>query len=207
MNRIQTAVDSLSLRKAEEDEEKLDQSNSRFSHDSESDFSSTFSRHHYPHGEGPEQYTSRISRSVSRRQTRQTPILQKAHTTLSKIRSRKPIAQFRHPLARAPTGKDVIVEFDGPEDPYRPLNWNFKKKVVTTLLYGLTTMGTTWASSVISPGLSQVAEDFKVKPIVATCSISLMLFGFGLGPLVWAPLSEGEFCLTRRVSYSNWESN
>lgn len=175
-------------------EEKLERTNSKSSQDSSSSlsssstFSSTPSKLHYPHGEGPDRSTPRLSRSESRRQA---PILQRVETTLSTIRSRKPVPPFRHPLAQVPTTKDVIVEFDGPDDPYRPLNWSFKKKVMTTLLYGLTTMGTTWASSVISPGISQISEDFKVKTIVATCSISLMLFGFGLGPLVWAPLSEG----------------
>jgi hypothetical protein len=28
------------------------------------------------------------------------------------------------------------VDFDGPDDPYHPMNWPFRKKVVTTALYG-----------------------------------------------------------------------
>jgi hypothetical protein len=177
------------------EEKRLERSGSRSSQDSSSSRSSSFtssstvSRHHYPQGEGPDRSAPRLSRSESRGQA---PILQRVETTLSTIRSRKPVPPFRHPLAQVPTTKDVIVDFNGPDDPYRPLNWTFKKKVVTTLLYGLTTMGTTWASSVISPGINLISEDFEVKTIVATCSISLMLFGFGLGPLVWAPLSEGE---------------
>jgi hypothetical protein len=35
----------------------------------------------------------------------------------------------------------VIVDFEGLDDPYRPLNWGFRKKAITTVLYGLTTMG------------------------------------------------------------------
>lgn len=128
-----------------------------------------------------------LSRSESRRQD---PILQRVDTTLSRIRSRRPIGPFKHPLALAPTSKEVIVDFDGPDDPYRPTNWSFKKKVVTTLLYGLTTMGSSWASSVTSPAVPQISEDFHVPTIVATCNVSLLLFGFGMGPLIWAPLSE-----------------
>ena len=55
---------------------------------------------------------------------------------------------FDHPLSHVKTTADVIVDFDGPDDPYRPINWPFRKKVVTTVLYGFTTMGSTWASSV-----------------------------------------------------------
>ncbi len=56
-------------------------------------------------------------------------------TTLSIIRSR-PTANrepFQHVLSTQKTGPDVIVEFDGPNDPYRPLNWPFRKKVITTV--------------------------------------------------------------------------
>lgn len=70
-------------------------------------------------------------------------IQQRAQSALSTIRSREPgqTARFTHPLSHTKTSDDVIVDFDGPDDPYQPLNWGFKKKAVTTVLYGLTTMG------------------------------------------------------------------
>ena len=55
---------------------------------------------------------------------------------------------FTHPLFQQKTEKDVIVEFDGPNDPYRPLNWPARKKVITILLYGLTTCCSSWGTSV-----------------------------------------------------------
>ena len=57
--------------------------------------------------------------------------------------------QWFHPLSNVKTGLDCLVDFDGKDDPYRPVNWPFRKKFITTLLYGLTTMGSTWASSVL----------------------------------------------------------
>ena len=42
---------------------------------------------------------------------------------------------------------EILVDFDGDDDPYRPLNWPMRKKVVVTFLYSLCTMGTTWAST------------------------------------------------------------
>ncbi len=57
-------------------------------------------------------------------------------------------ATFDHALSHVKTTEDVLVDFDGLDDPYRPINWPFRKKVVTTVLYGLTTMGSTFASSV-----------------------------------------------------------
>ncbi|UZP38322.1 hypothetical protein NXS19_006138 [Fusarium pseudograminearum] len=119
-----------------------------------------------------------MMRTVSRRES-----------ALSRIRSR-PVPQFTHPLAHVKTTEDQIVDFDGPDDPYRPMNWPMKKKVVTTVLYGFVTMSATWASSSYSSGTRQVAEQFSVGTQVATLGTTLFLVGFGIGPLLWAPLSE-----------------
>ena len=97
---------------------------------------------------------------------------------------------FAHPLAHVKTTEAEIVDFDGPDDPYHPLNWPFRKKVVTTLLYGLTTMGATWASSVYSPAVEQIADQYHIGTEVSLLGLSFLLMGFGLGPLLWAPLSE-----------------
>ncbi|MCJ1335665.1 hypothetical protein MMC09_000938 [Bachmanniomyces sp. S44760] len=116
--------------------------------------------------------SARISRlqSITRRNTRATT--------------------FSHALSHLKTAEDVIVDFDGADDPYRPLNWPHRKKVITTVLYGLTTMGSTWASSVYSPAIQQVSSEFHVGTEVSLLGLSLLLVGFGLGPLIWAPLSE-----------------
>jgi MFS transporter, DHA1 family, multidrug resistance protein len=123
--------------------------------------------------------SSALDRTVTRRET-----------VLSQIRSRAPIGQFNHPLEHQKTTVDDLVDFDGPTDPYRPLNWNMKKKVITTALYGFTTMSATWASATFSSGTDQVAHDFHVGTQTATLGTTLFLFGFGVGPLLWAPLSE-----------------
>lgn len=120
-----------------------------------------------------------LSRTMSRRDT-----------ALSKIRSRPNVAPFSHPLAHIPTTVEALVDFDGSDDPYRPMNWPTKKKVLTTMMYGLTTMSATWASSSYSAGTQQIAEEFHVGSQVAVLGTTLFLFGFGLGPLLWAPLSE-----------------
>lgn len=122
--------------------------------------------------------TGSLARSVTRRDT-----------VLSKLRSR-PVPQFTHPLAHIQTSQAELVEFEGPDDPYHPLNWVTHKKIVTTMLYGLVTMSATWASSAYSAGTVEIAEEFHVGTQVATLGTTLFLFGFGIGPLLWAPLSE-----------------
>lgn len=120
-----------------------------------------------------------LSRTISRRDT-----------VLSRVRSRPTVPPFSHPLAKVKTGQECLVDFDGPDDPYRPVNWPRHKKVLTTLLYGLVTMSATWASSSYSAGTAQIAEEFGVGTQVATLGTTLFLLGFGIGPLLWAPLSE-----------------
>ncbi len=119
-----------------------------------------------------------LARTISRRDT-----------ILSRIRSR-PVPVFSHPLAHQPTGPSQLVDFDGPDDVYRPMNWPTHKKVVTTMIYGMVTMTATWASAAYSAGTVQVAQEFGVGTQTATLGTTLFLFGFGLGPLLWAPLSE-----------------
>ncbi|KAL5114906.1 hypothetical protein ACEQ8H_007224 [Pleosporales sp. CAS-2024a] len=123
--------------------------------------------------------SSPLSRTLSRRDT-----------ALSRIRTRPNVAPFSHPLAHEQTATDVLVDFEGPDDPYRPMNWSTTKKIHTTMLYGLTTMSATWASSAYSAGTAQIAREFHVGNQVAVLGTTLFLFGFGLGPLLWAPLSE-----------------
>lgn len=98
--------------------------------------------------------------------------------------------RFTHPLSHAKTTDAEIVDFDGEDDPYRPINWPFRKKVITTMLYGLTTMGSTWASSVYAPAVNQITDEYGVSQEVGLLGISFLLLGFGFGPLLWAPLSE-----------------
>ncbi|KAL8637681.1 MAG: hypothetical protein Q9228_005073 [Teloschistes exilis] len=104
--------------------------------------------------------------------------------------TRRETARFTHPLSHTKTTQNVLVDFDGPDDPYRPINWPFRKKLVTTILYGFTTMGSTWASSVYSPAIQPISQQFHVGTEVSLLGLSVLLVGFGLGPLIWAPLSE-----------------
>ncbi|KAL6799747.1 major facilitator superfamily domain-containing protein [Trichoderma sp. SZMC 28012] len=118
-----------------------------------------------------------------------TPAPSRIETIVSRIRSR-PVVEFSHPLANLPTEEKCLVDFEGAEDPYRPLNWPTHKKILTTVLYGLVTMSATWASSSYSVGTDQVAKEFHISTQVATLGTTLYLIGFGIGPLLWAPLSE-----------------
>ncbi|KAF4626840.1 hypothetical protein G7Y89_g11313 [Cudoniella acicularis] len=82
------------------------------------------------------------------------------------------------------------VDFDGPSDLTKPTNWPLGKKIITTVLYGMTTGGSTWASSVYTSAGDSIAEEFGIGSVVSTLGLTLFLLGFGIGPLLWGPLSE-----------------
>ena len=98
--------------------------------------------------------------------------------------------RLSYPVPKEMTGAESLVDFDGKDDPYRPINWPFRKKVIATVLYGFTTCWVTFASAIYSAGVRQISEEFHVSDAVSTTGISMVVFGFGLGPLLWAPLSE-----------------
>ncbi|KAL6922701.1 hypothetical protein FSST1_006727 [Fusarium sambucinum] len=83
-----------------------------------------------------------------------------------------------------------LVTFDGPDDPYNPINWTFRKKFITTISYGLTTCWITLASAIFASAIEPVSAEFNVNTETSAAATSLLVFGFGLGPLVSAPLSE-----------------
>lgn len=83
-----------------------------------------------------------------------------------------------------------IVDFDDPKDTYNPINWSFPKKVYISLLYGLTSFASVWASTAYAPANTKISERFDVDPQIALLGTSFLLLGWSFGPLLWAPLTE-----------------
>lgn len=55
-------------------------------------------------------------------------------------------------------------------------------------------------SSIVVPGLPQLSEDFGISHTVAALSISLFVWGYGIGPMLLSPLSEVA-CIGRNWPY------
>jgi MFS family permease len=77
-----------------------------------------------------------------------------------------------------------------PNDPGNPKNWSKAFKWYCTMVVALTCFVVAFASSVITADIPGVMEEFGVSEEVALVSISLFVVGFGIGPMVFAPLSE-----------------
>ncbi|KAJ4307006.1 hypothetical protein N0V88_000380 [Collariella sp. IMI 366227] len=89
-----------------------------------------------------------------------------------------------------PNQEDYVVEFDGPDDPLHAQNWPFKKKLLTAIMLGFTTMTASFGSSIFSSATYAVGNEFGVSSEVSLLGVSFYVLGFATGPTLWAPLSE-----------------
>jgi hypothetical protein len=85
--------------------------------------------------------------------------------------------------------KHKLVTF-AHNDPGNPKNWSKGFKWYCTMVVAATCFVVALNSSVITADIAGVEEEFGVSEEVALVSISLFVVGFGVGPMVFAPLSE-----------------
>ncbi|KAH1987553.1 hypothetical protein LV164_005085 [Aspergillus fumigatus] len=85
---------------------------------------------------------------------------------------------------------EKYVDFDGPDDPLNPLNWPMRKRVYISAILGLSTMVVAFASSFFSAAMPAVMQIYGISREVCTLGISLYVFGFAFGPLIFGPFSE-----------------
>ncbi|KDQ59492.1 hypothetical protein JAAARDRAFT_153379 [Jaapia argillacea MUCL 33604] len=75
-------------------------------------------------------------------------------------------------------------------DPHNPYNWSKRRKWLITSQLAIGTWTVSFSSSAYSGGLNYTQQDLHVSEEVAVLGISLYVLGFGLGPLLFAPMSE-----------------
>ncbi|GME80727.1 unnamed protein product [Ambrosiozyma monospora] len=92
--------------------------------------------------------------------------------------------------APLPDVADYTVTFDGPDDPLHPHNWPLKKKVWMCTVLAFDTLCIAFGSAIVSGAVPYMSAIFHVHYVVSTLALSLYIFGFATGPVVWAPLSE-----------------
>ncbi|MCJ1377766.1 hypothetical protein MMC17_000862 [Xylographa soralifera] len=89
-------------------------------------------------------------------------------------------------------------EWSSLEDPEDPQNWSTAKKVYHSAIPSVYCFTVTFASSVYTPGVPYVEEQFQVSTTVALLPLSLYVLGTAFGPMIAAPMSE---TLGRRAVY------
>ncbi|KAF9030998.1 MFS polyamine transporter [Hymenopellis radicata] len=87
--------------------------------------------------------------------------------------------------------EEIIVNFDGPDDPANPKNWPYANRWRATLIVSLFTFVSPVCSSMIAPGSSNLAREFGItSETEIALTISVFVLAFAIGPLFLGPLSE-----------------
>jgi len=152
---------------------------------------------------------SRIHRSNSRlsyKATRRDPNLDPElpyrtfsnSANLDEYTTEKASGEIRGPLEADGKHNYKLVTFT-PNDPDNPKNWSKGFKWYCTMVVAATCFVVAFCSSVITADIAGVEREFDVSEEVALVSISIFVVGFGLGPMVFAPMSE---ILGRRMIYA-----
>ncbi|EIN07314.1 MFS general substrate transporter [Punctularia strigosozonata HHB-11173 SS5] len=83
--------------------------------------------------------------------------------------------------------KFVTWKEDDPED---PRNFSDAYRWYITAVAAMSVVSVAFASAVVTGDFHDIEEEFHVGEVVVALSVTLMVVGFGIGPLAWSPLSE-----------------
>jgi DHA1 family multidrug resistance protein-like MFS transporter len=84
----------------------------------------------------------------------------------------------------------ILVDWYATDDLDNPQNWAFSKKIVVLAQILMYTMGVYMGSAIYSPSIPGVMERFGVEIGAASLGLSMYVLAYGIGPLLFSPLSE-----------------
>jgi DHA1 family multidrug resistance protein-like MFS transporter len=83
-----------------------------------------------------------------------------------------------------------LVDWSGPDDPSNPQNWPMSHKVLMTVVICVYTFAVYVGSSIYTSSQSEVMRIFGVSHVEGSLGIALYVLGYGIGCLLFSPLSE-----------------
>jgi DHA1 family multidrug resistance protein-like MFS transporter len=84
----------------------------------------------------------------------------------------------------------ILVDWYTTDDPANPQNWTFGKKAVVLSQILIYTMAVYMGSAIYSPSIGGVMQRFGVSLGSASLGLSMYVLAYGVGPLLFSPLSE-----------------
>lgn len=101
------------------------------------------------------------------------------------------IDEEKQPDATATERDPNVVDWDGPNDPEKALNWPNKMKWGNVAVISSVTFLTPLASSMVAPAVPLVMKEFHATDgTIASFIVSIYVLGYAIGPLFLAPMSE-----------------
>lgn len=84
----------------------------------------------------------------------------------------------------------ILVDWYTTDDPDNPQNWSFGKKAFVSFQIYMYTLAFYMGSAIYTPSEEGVVERFGVSIDAAALGLSMYVLAYGIGPLVFSPLSE-----------------
>lgn len=84
----------------------------------------------------------------------------------------------------------ILVDWYTTDDPANPQNWSPRKRAFVTFVMCAYTWVVYTGSSIYAASEGGVMQQFTVNPTEAVLPLSLYVLAYGIGPLLFAPLSE-----------------
>lgn len=85
---------------------------------------------------------------------------------------------------------NILVDWYTTDDPANPQNWSNGKRFAVTSIICIYTFVVYTGSAIYTSSELGVIAKFGVTPLDASLPLSLYVLAYGMGPLLWAPLSE-----------------
>ncbi|WRT64422.1 uncharacterized protein IL334_001354 [Kwoniella shivajii] len=83
-----------------------------------------------------------------------------------------------------------LVTWYGDDDPENPHNWSTGYKSFVAIQMSFLTFAVYIGSSIYSSGIEGVMEQFTVSQTTGLVGLTTFVLGYGVGPMLWSPLSE-----------------
>ncbi|MCJ1321674.1 hypothetical protein MMC15_007019 [Xylographa vitiligo] len=88
------------------------------------------------------------------------------------------------------SNSQLLVTFDGPDDPADPFNWPLPRKWGIALLSSLGGLVTLMSGTMMAPALAEIGSDLDIGNATTQMTLSIFVLSFAFGPMVLAPLAE-----------------
>lgn len=127
-----------------------------------------------------------LQRTISRQDTRQYTS-ERLAVDISEAAERvvsKPI------IPTTTADGQVLVDWYTTDDPANPQNWTLGKKFWVGLLICMYTFVVYTGSAIYTASIPQVMVKFDITSIDASLPLALYVLAYGIGPLIFSPLSE-----------------
>ncbi|PYH90621.1 MFS general substrate transporter [Aspergillus ellipticus CBS 707.79] len=99
-----------------------------------------------------------------------------------------------HSSSNTEAGEDkdrvIIVAWYSDNDPDNPHNWSFGKKLWVAMLLFVYTFSVYIGSSLYTSSEPDITRLLGVSDIVASLGLTMYVIGYGIGPMIFSPLSE-----------------